>query len=65
MQLPASLPAHLSTEQLAALFHVLPQSIRSGYCRMGHWNTLRPIKLPNRMLLWPADAAERLLRDEG
>ncbi|HRD86922.1 MAG TPA: hypothetical protein PK752_01500 [Accumulibacter sp.] len=66
MQLPpATLPARLSTEQLAALFHVRPESIRAGYCRLGHWNSLKPIKQPNRMLLWPADAAERLLRGEA
>ncbi len=55
----------LTTEQLADLFHVCPGSIRSALCRNGEWMGLRPIKLPNRMLLWPADAAERLLRGEA
>jgi len=51
----------LSTEELAALGKVRPQSIRASLCRHGHWLGLRPTKLPNRRLLWPADAVTRLL----
>lgn len=53
----------LSTAQLAALFHVKPETVRRAYCVQGEYLTLRPQKLPNGRLLWPADAAERLLRD--
>ena len=46
----------LSTEALAILLFVCQQSIRSSYCKNGHYLGLIPIKLPNRRLLW--DAAE-------
>lgn len=52
-----------STSELADLFHVRPQTIRRAYCLTGQYMGLRPLKLPNRMLLWPADAAERVLRE--
>jgi hypothetical protein len=55
----------LSTEALAKLFLVQPPSIRSAYCRLGHYHGLRPTKLPNGRLLWPADAAARILTGEA
>lgn len=51
----------LSTEELAALGKIVPQSIRAAVCRNGHWMGLRPIKLPNRRLLWDASEAARVL----
>lgn len=50
----------LSTNELAALGKVVPQSIRAAVCRNGHWMGLRPIKLPNRRLLWDAEAATKV-----
>lgn len=44
---------HLTTEALAARFLVKPTSIRSAYCRNGHYYGLKPTKLPNGRLLWP------------
>lgn len=55
----------LSTEELAALGKVLPQSIRAAVCRNGHWNGLRPTKLPSRRLLWDAIEASRVLNGEA
>ena len=55
----------LSTEALAARFFVKLASIRSAYCRLGHYYGLRPTKLPNGRLLWPADAAARILAGEA
>ena len=50
--------AKLSTEELAARLAVKPTSIRSSYCRHGHYFGLVPVKLPNRRLLWdPAEVA--------
>lgn len=49
------------TEELAALLKVKPSTIRRGYCVNGHYFSLKPIKLPNRRLLWPADEAQKLL----
>jgi hypothetical protein len=55
---------YLSTEELAALVLVKPESIRAALCRCGHYAGLRPIKLANRRLAWPAEAVERLLGGE-
>lgn len=54
----------LSTEELAALGKVVPQSIRAALCRNGHWLGLRPVKLSNRRLLWDAIEAARVLNGE-
>ncbi|MFM0158029.1 DNA-binding protein [Paraburkholderia sediminicola] len=50
----------LSTEELAAQLTLRPQSIRKRYCKTGAYYCLRPVKLPNRRLMWPADAIEQL-----
>jgi len=50
----------ISTEELAALLRLKPQSLRAALCRDGHYFGLRPRKLPNGRLLWPSDAVERL-----
>lgn len=50
----------ISTEELAALLRLRPQSLRAALCRDGHYFGLRPRKMPNGRLLWPADAVERL-----
>lgn len=50
----------ITTEQLAALLHLKPQSLRAALSREGHYFGLRPRKLPNGRLIWPADAVRRL-----
>jgi hypothetical protein len=50
----------ITTEELAALLSIRPQSIRKRYCQTGAYFSLRPVKLPNGRLLWPADAIEKL-----
>jgi len=52
--------AKLSTEELAARLAVKPTSIRSAYCRHGHYFGLVPVKLPNRRLLWDPDEVAAL-----
>lgn len=52
--------SYMSTDALAAAAGVKPASIRSRLCKCGHYFGLRPTKLANRFLAWPADAAERL-----
>ena len=54
----------LSTEQAAAALHIRPQTLRAAMCRDGHYFGIRPVKLPNRMLAWPAESIERLLSGE-
>lgn len=54
----------LSTEQAAAALHVRPQTLRAALCRDGHYCNIRPVKLPNRFLAWPAEAIDRLTAAE-
>lgn len=52
---------YLSTDAAAARLGVKPNTLRSGLCRDGHYLSIRPVKLPNRLLVWPADQIEGLL----
>lgn len=51
---------HLTTDALAEALGIKAQTLRANLCRNGHYFGIRPIKTPNRFLLWPADAVERL-----
>lgn len=51
---------HLSTEELAAQLTLRPQSIRKRYSQTGAYFCLRPVKLPNGRLMWPADSLAQL-----
>ena len=53
-----------STDEVAALAKLRPNTIRSNLCRHGHWLGIRPVKLANRRLLWDADEVGRVLRGE-
>lgn len=53
-----------STEELAELARLKPNSIRSSLCRLGHWEGLRPVKLVSRRLLWDATEVARVLKGE-
>lgn len=52
----------LTTEELAGALSLRPQSIRKRYMETGSYHGVRPVKLPNRFLAWPADAVEQLMR---
>lgn len=52
----------LSTDELAAAIRGKPESIRVRLCREGSYYGIRPTKLPNGRLLWPADTLERLTK---
>lgn len=54
----------LSTEEFAAVMAVDPQSIRKRYSSDGSYHGVRPVKLPNRRVLWPIEAV-RQLRNGG
>lgn len=58
-------PNRLSTEALAAVLGIKPQTLHSALWRNGHYYGIAPVKLPNRRLLWPADAAARIMAGEG
>ena len=50
----------ISTDEFAAVCRVKPATIRRAHCLNGHYLGIQPVKLPNRMLLWPADEVERV-----
>lgn len=59
---PAGADSHpMTTPQLARAIGMKPDSIRVRLCRLGHFYGLRPGKLPNGRLVWPADSVARLL----
>lgn len=49
----------LSTEDFADLNHVLPQTVLKQHSKTGHYFGIRPTKLPNRRLMWPAKVIQR------
>jgi len=50
----------IQTAAFAQRLGYKPASIRTAVWRNGHFNGIKPIKLPNGRLLWPADSVERL-----
>lgn len=52
----------ISTKTLAERLDSNQSSIRVRLCATGSYFGVRPHKLPNGRLLWPADTVERLIR---
>lgn len=50
----------LTTEEFAAQHLVQPQTVRKQYAAIGTYCGIKPLRLPNRRLLWPADTIARL-----
>ncbi|MFK4442875.1 hypothetical protein ABH944_002984 [Caballeronia udeis] len=50
----------IGTKELAALLKTRPQSIYKRLTVTGTYWGLEPVRLPNKRLLWPADAVSRL-----
>lgn len=59
----AAQPATVGTESFASSLGVKAQTVRHSLCQKGHYMGVRPVKLPNRFLRWPADAAAKILAD--
>jgi len=55
-------PKFYSTEEFAEKLRIKANTIRRGLCVNGHYMGLRPVKLANRRLVWPAGPADQLLR---
>lgn len=51
------------TEQLAAALGIKASSIRTRLCKTGSYFGLKPRKLTNGRLLWPANAVEQLTKE--
>lgn len=56
-----TVPVGITTERLAALFGVKPNTPRVSLTTHGHYFGIKPVKLPNRRLLWPLDDVNRVL----
>ena len=54
-------PGGLTTESLANAIGAKAGSIRVRLCQTGTYFGIKPKKLPNGRLLWPAGSVERLL----
>jgi hypothetical protein len=50
----------LTTNQLARLAITTPGNIRVRLCQTGSFFGVKPLKLPSKRLLWPADSLARL-----
>lgn len=57
--------SHQSTQEFADGCKVLPETILRAHCLNGHYMGVRPLKLPNRRLLWPTEEIERLLNGDA
>jgi len=59
---PLELPRKwLTTAEVAWLFGLKPESLVAAHCRNGNWNGIRPVKMPNRRLMWPSDDVQKIL----
>lgn len=57
-----AMPTHnLSTKEFAAPLKTKPQTVLKHYCLYGHYYGCKPIKLPNRFLLWSEAEQQNLL----
>ena len=54
----------IQTAELARRIGYRPASIRTAVWRHGHFNGIRPHKLPSGRLLWPADTVDCILSAE-
>ena len=52
---------YFSTRELAELFGVKPGTPLHSLCMRGHYLGMKPVKLPNRLLGWPREIAEKVL----
>ncbi len=50
-----------TTDETAEWLRVKSQTIRAALCRDGHYLGLRPVKMPNRRLLWDSAEVRALL----
>lgn len=51
-------PRGYTTNVAAAAFGVVPHTLRVALCQKGEYLGVRPVKLANGRLLWPADQVD-------
>lgn len=57
-------PHHITTKEAARILGVQAETIRRALCIGGNYLNLRPVKLPNRRLLWPIADIKKILEGE-
>ncbi len=57
--------AYLTTTQIAKIFGINSDTIRRGLCVNGHYLGIKPIKMPNRRLMWPMAGVTALLPEQA
>lgn len=55
---PNQAPRNYSTVAAATVFGVQPGSLSTALWRNGHYCGIKPVRLPNGRLLWPADEVD-------
>lgn len=58
---PEAERSHITTAETARTLGVRAQTVRRAYCIGGNYMGIRPVKLPNRRLMWPLDGIRRVL----
>lgn len=58
------LQTHVTTKQFSKMLGVNPDTVRRGLCVNGHYLGLKPIKMPNRMLMWPVANIDKLFSED-
>lgn len=53
------------TNEAAERFKKKPATLRHSLCTKGHYNGIRPRKLPTGALLWPAEEVEAVIGGEA
>lgn len=54
----------LTTNRLAQLLGLQPDTLRISLCRKGSYFGIQPIKLPNGRLVWPHDTVKRIVAQQ-
>jgi hypothetical protein len=58
------MPEMISTKEFARMFGVLPSTVTQSHCVNKEYCGIKPVKLPNRRLMWSRAEAERVLNGE-
>lgn len=56
---------YFTTEAMADKIKLQPQTIRKRLSQTGSYYGLKPVRLPNRRLMWKADSVTKFLRAGG
>lgn len=57
--------SHVTTAAAAKALGAKPHTPISSLSRFGHWLGMKPVKLPNGRLLWPASDIDKMLQGGG